>query len=443
MDDALFSDFLDAFSPSEPEVTFFNAEVRQPELPTQQKLFPVRQASASIPNNMSFGACPVEVRTAPMVSTNILISKPVVPTTSSHLQPVSAHNKRELCGKNKMMKKRRRRGFATDDLRRNYADMIFGAINSGDVCGLLSTLERIAHPEVLLTCRFLGDPSTITAGKLYREIKGREPISKFVESMLMASPDAVLRLHEKKMRLRQNNSSYIVAKYTLEGYKFCHILTTNDKHASKKVHASLNKKTTVTSSSGSKTSSTVPSSSSHDNSEVDIFSAIFNPVSGSSSNSLGDDSDEDDWSGASQFSGSPLHFEHGMSSPPLIKLEPNMIPIPSSIPFTNDKSLQFLHSHVVDKKIQERSELLLQASQFMNRESSISGFNEKISIASATSEFGLSQSLPMPVLVSTIGTMALHINPNRQVYKIDFLWNYNQNDKAKQVLNDEMKVIQD
>ncbi len=59
-------------------------------------------------------------------------------------------------------------------------------------------LERIAHPEIVMTCKFLGDPSTITTGKLYREVKGRESISKFIDVMMMASPDAVLKLHEKK-----------------------------------------------------------------------------------------------------------------------------------------------------------------------------------------------------------------------------------------------------
>lgn len=401
----------------------------------EKSFVPMNPIPTQIVNNMSFGACAPVIKTAPMVSTvpvykttPVVAPRPIVGTTLSALHPVAAHSKHDLCGKNKRIKRRRRRAFANDDPRRNYVDSIFGAINSGD--GVLSTLERIAHPEVVMTCRFLGDPSTITTGKLYREVKGRDQIAKFVDCMLMASPDAVMKLHEKKMRLRQNNSSYIVAKYTLEGYKFCNLLTTNDKHVTKKVQMPTPKIVSPSNlSSGSRSFTT----SSQDGSESNVIPTLFNTISGSSSNSLGDESeeedDEDQWSDnffdeiASQFSNNSLPLDYSaVSSATNIQ--------PSDEHFNNASS-----------QLYQRSESLLQASQFLNRNCFISGYDQKISIASATSEFGLSQSLSIPVLVSTIGTMALHINPNRQVYKIDFLWTYNQNSKQRAVVADEIRMI--
>ncbi len=371
---------------------------------------------------MSFGACAMDMRAAPMVNTMTLKTAP-----AAKLAPVSSHSKHELIGKhavsaihnssNKRIKKRRRRAFAVDDARRSYVDQIFGAINSGD--GILSTLERIAHPDVMMSCRFLGDPSTITTGKLYREVKGRELIAKFVDAMLMASPDAVLKLHEKKMRLRQNNSSYIVAKYTLEGYKFCNLLTTNDKTVTKKIMMP-----SVKPSARPTVASMSPATSKDDSStDMAVYPTLFNTRTSSSSNSLGDDSEDDSDEEDEMEEWNDEHFFDDMG-------DDFDLPAATCVPS-------------VDKSIQERSELLLQASQFLNRHpNTISGYDQKVSIATQGSEFGLSQSLSMPVLVSTIGTMALHINPSRQVYKIDFLWTYNQNSKTKSsMIADEIKVI--
>lgn len=444
-DDAFFSEFLESFNPANPESAFFNSEMAQQQqqqppagcFAPNMMMMNQQQPSYMTNNNMSFGACAMPMNVAPMVSTMNILKKPMTTTTFATAAPtvatavaatnkpvaVSAHKHES---KNKRLKKRRRRAFSNDDPRRSYVDAIFGSINGGD--GVLSTLERIAHPNVMMTCRFLGDPSTITTGKLYREVKGREQIAKFIDSMLMASPDAILKLHEKKMRLRQNNSSYIVAKYTLEGYKFCNVLTTNDRIMTKKINQLPCLKSApavantpamvamnVAAGSGSPFSHQ-SGQTSKDSGDVAVMPTLFTH-SGSSGNSLhsdseGDDDDEDD-------EGEEWNDEHFFDDLASVDMD-------AAAAATNTDS--FLQANTVEKSIQERSQLLVQASQFMNRQNitSIHGYDEKISIASSNTEFGLSESLSIPILVSTIGTMALHINPNRQIYKIEFLWTYNQ-----------------
>lgn len=322
---------------------------------------------------------------------------------------------RALLNKSRKAKKRRRRAFTQDDPRRGYVNLIFGAINTGE--GLPALLQRITHPEVVMTSRFLGDPSMLTAGKLYREVKGREQICKFMDTILLASPDAVLRLHEKKMRLRQNNSSYVVAKYTLEGHKFCHVLTTNDKHVSKKAlcptktvpAAALTVQAVAAAAAGqtlNKPTASVGSTSHDESSEI----------SSAQSPSLMMD---DEWSehllDELSAPGSPFLLDHASFAESLHADFPVDICAPVSAPVVSAPS---------SENISAKSDFLLQAWQFPQRPVSISGADQKVSVASQNTDFGLSNSLPLPTFVSSIGTMALHINPNRQIYKIDFLWTF-------------------
>ena len=388
-----FNDFfLETFNTAAPDMQTYYASAG---------LEPAGAASM----DMMYAPAPMMAMEAqPMMSfpgfmcTQVMTAPSPMMATGVVAKPSAAMAKLDLSGKAKRGKKRRRRAFAVDDPRRGYVDSIFGAFNQGE--GLLAVLNRIATSDVLLTCKFIGDPASLNAGKLYREVRGRELIANFVDTMLLAGPDTVLKLHEKKMRLRQNNSSYIVAKYTMEGWKFCSILTTNDKHSSKKVeHAK-----------GLRGMTTVPMGK---NNEVPT---VTRTSSGSAADAITTD---DEWSDSlldemSEFSGSPILEDFQ----PVVSMEDN-----------KDEKLSHLlsscvHNADVERSIQEKSELMLATGQFKNRNVIPSGFNEKISIAGNNSEFGLSNSLPAPILVSTIGTMALHINPNRQVHRIDFLWTY-------------------
>jgi hypothetical protein len=450
-DDAIFNEFLAGFMPLPSESSFDETQCGFGMMPAhEQSLAPAAAVAAPSGPMMTMptAAAPKTKRSAA-----VMLLSGTGP--SSALLTLSNGNKSD---KSRRIKKRRRRAFATDDCRRSFVDSLFGAINGGE--SLLPVLERIAHPDLVLTCRFLGEPASLSAGKLFREVKGRALISKFIDTMMLASPDSILRLHEKKMRLRQNNSSYIVAKYTLEGHQFCHVLTTNDKHMSKRalfplktIPAAANIAiavaaaattavgTTACAKEGSGSGSECTSHDEDSQSHYFGVPSAFPSSSSSSSSSLShcslvaeEDEEEEDCCWGEQF----------------IDVDEEMSTAGSPLDLTDDCCFadDFHHHHLTTEAETEsepaqlcaeqtkvKSLHLLNAWQFAQRPSTISGAEEKVSVSSNTTEFGVGSSLASPTLISTIGTMALHINPNRQVYKIDFLWTY-----SKPKASDETKV---
>lgn len=133
-----------------------------------------------------------------------------------------------------------------DDIRLSYAQLFFNTFNGFEKEDLGEKLRAYCVDDCSMSVKWIGErgkynQSIKFRGKLctvvvdsllivfslcagnpcgpnYREVKGVYPVTTFLEAiMVTAVPDAVAQLQDSKLRVKPDRSSYLLCKYTFNG----------------------------------------------------------------------------------------------------------------------------------------------------------------------------------------------------------------------------------
>lgn len=129
----------------------------------------------------------------------------------------------------KPKRKRRKRKVHADDVRLRYQADYIHALNSGDSVLLMEAMERYHTPDILHIERFIDN---IPGVVMYREMRGRDQLFKYTLANWEAMPDLTATLTSRKLCLRTDGTSYIIATALFHGSFLFNIQTNNAQHSS-------------------------------------------------------------------------------------------------------------------------------------------------------------------------------------------------------------------
>lgn len=117
--------------------------------------------------------------------------------------------------------KKSKKSLAADDIRKHYAAIFVRTCNDANHNALLRVLEKYCISEVELIAKDVGKlrpviaPDTIPVFRMV----SRQQISDFMKVYFTAVPDAVFKLHEAKLYVRKDQTSYLVCGISYTGFK--------------------------------------------------------------------------------------------------------------------------------------------------------------------------------------------------------------------------------
>jgi hypothetical protein len=269
------------------------------------------------------------------------------------------------------------------DIRREYANIFVNALNTGDHEIIEEALQKYCIPECITLCKHVGN-NTSQYGGDHVEVIGLPATIQFWKVLFCAYPDSLFRIEENKIRVLTTGYASSISKFLFYGTKVYYMPSDND-------HQTVVYKMDNVSLTNRQEAEDLKKGNSNEVPQQSASLAVLAEIEGK------------EGTGLSIIDGIPVAAGGKTGVEEIVCAN-----IPKSIVKPSDYSLEKSINDISLSKRYDGNEVPMPTIEIDKK-------------AVSTSDFSLGEKLEQPQNIIVIGTFTVFINPEKKIYKFEFI----------------------